>query len=292
MALDTRATNSTTGSARRRPRADRKWTRRNIVLLTVGTVLGLLTIFPLLWMVSGAFKPEDEIWNMSLLPSSPTLDNFIYVFTEVPFLRYMFNSFFVSAVVTVAALLFHSMAAYALARLKFRGRETIFMVIFSTLLVSLPVVLIPTFVVVRTLGLLDSYAGLIIPMIFNAFGIFLLRQFYLGLPDELEEAAMIDGAGYWRIFWNVVLPLSKPILSALAVFFFLANWNSFIWPLTITANPDLRVVQVGIATFQQQYAANWNYVLAAATVAAAPTLLMFFFFQKQIVASIKTSGIK
>ncbi|WP_245580159.1 carbohydrate ABC transporter permease [Arthrobacter castelli] len=258
----------------------------------MGTVLGLLTIFPLLWMVSGAFKPEDEIWNMSLLPSSPTLDNFIYVFTEVPFLRYMFNSFFVSAVVTVAALLFHSMAAYALARLKFRGRETIFMVIFSTLLVSLPVVLIPTFVVVRTLGLLDSYAGLIIPMIFNAFGIFLLRQFYLGLPDELEEAAMIDGAGYWRIFWNVVLPLSKPILSALAVFFFLANWNSFIWPLTITANPDLRVVQVGIATFQQQYAANWNYVLAAATVAAAPTLLMFFFFQKQIVASIKTSGIK
>lgn len=293
MALDTRLKNSTPGrTGRRRPSGDRKWTRRNIVLLTVGTVLGLLTIFPLLWMVSGAFKPEDEIWNMSLLPSAPTLDNFVYVFTEVPFLRYMFNSFFVSAVVTVAALLFHAMAAYALARLKFRGRDTIFMIIFSTLLVSLPVVLIPTFVVVRTLGLLDSYAGLIIPMIFNAFGIFLLRQFYLGLPDELEEAAMIDGAGYWRIFWNVVLPLSKPILAALAVFFFLANWNSFIWPLTITANPDLHMVQVGIATFQQQYQANWNYVLAAATVAAAPTLLMFFFFQKQIVASIKTSGIK
>ena len=184
------------------------------------------------------------------------------------------------------------MAAYALARLQFKGRETVFLIIFSTLLVSLPVVLIPTFVVVRTLGLLDSYAGLIVPSIFSAFGIFLLRQFYIGLPHELEEAALVDGAGYWRIYWSVILPLSRPILAALAVFFFLANWNSFVWPLTITSNPDLRVVQVGISTFQQQYASDWNYVLAASTVAALPTLLMFFFFQKQIVESIKTAGLK
>lgn len=287
-----------TASARRRtvkprkPAQDRKWTPRNVVLLLVGSLISLLTIFPLLWMITSAFKPADEVYGNNLLPKAPTLENFTYVFSEVPFLRYMLNSFFVSAVITVLALLFHSMAAYALARLKFKGRDTIFMVIFSTLLVSLPVVMIPTFVVIRALGLLDSYAGLIIPMIFNAFGIFLLRQFYLGLPDELEEAALIDGAGYWRIYWSVILPLSKPIMSALAVFFFLANWNSFIWPLTITSDPNLRVVQVGIATFQQQYQSDWNYILAAAAVAAAPTLLIFFFFQKQIVASIKTSGIK
>ncbi|MFI2296596.1 carbohydrate ABC transporter permease [Isoptericola sp. NPDC019571] len=273
-------------------RTDRRWTRSKVALLVLGIVLGLLTIFPLVWMVSGSFKTAAEVNSATLLPSAPTLDNYRYVFTEVPFLRYMLNSFFISATITVLALWFHSMAAYALARLKFRGRDTIFLLIFSTLLVSLPVILIPTFVVVRALGLVDSYAGLIVPAIFNAFGIFLLRQFYVSLPAELEEAALVDGASYWRIYRSVILPLSKPILSALAVFFFLANWNAFVWPLTITSDPDLRVVQLGIATFQQQYVGDWNYVLAAATVAALPTLLIFFFFQRQIVESIKNAGFK
>ncbi|MEJ5943964.1 carbohydrate ABC transporter permease [Pseudokineococcus basanitobsidens] len=262
------------------------------MLLLVGAGVGLVTVFPLVYMVLSAFKTAGDIYGTSLLPPTWTLENFRYVFTEVPFARYMLNSLVVSAVVTVAALLFHSMAAYALARLRFPGREAVFLVIFSTLLVSLPVVLIPSFVVVRSLGMIDSYAGLIVPPIFSAFGIFLLRQFYLSLPAELEEAALVDGAGYWRIYWSVVLPLSRPILAALAVFFFLANWNSFVWPLTITADPGLRVVQVGISTFQQQYASSQNYIVAASTVAALPTMLLFFFFQKQITESIKTSGLK
>ena len=204
----------------------------------------------------------------------------------------MFNSFFVSATVTVVALFFHSMAAYALARLRFPGRELIFRLIFSTLLVSLPVILVPLFVLVRSMGMLNTYAGLIIPAIFNAFGIFLLRQFYLGIPDELEEAAILDGAGYWRVYANIILPLSRPILAALAVFFFLANWNSFLWPLTITSDPDLWVVQTGIASFQQQYASAQNYIMAASVVVAMPTMLLFFIFQRQLVESIKTSGFK
>lgn len=281
-----------TASAPLRPRRQRRWTRKNTVLFVLGAVLGLMTIFPLVWMISGAFKPPDEVNGAALLPSKPTLDNFVYVLTQVPFPRYMLNSFVVSAVITLLALWFHSMAAYALARLRFPGRETLFLLIFSTMLVSLPVILIPTFIVVRTLGMVDSYAGLIIPATFNAFGIFLLRQFYVALPAELEEAALIDGASYWRIYRSVILPLSRPILAALTVFFFLTNWNSFVWPLTITSNPDLRVVQLGIATFQQQYQADWNYVLAAATIAALPTLLVFFFFQRQIVESIKSSGFK
>lgn len=276
----------------RRRSQDSRWTRPRVALMVLGILLGLLTVFPLLWMVGGSFKTAAEVNSAALVPAEPTLDNYRYVFTQVPFLRYMLNSLVVSATVTVLALWFHSMAAYALARLRFRGRDTIFLLIFSTLLVSLPVVLIPTFVVVRSLGLLDSYAGLVVPAIFNAFGIFLLRQFYVALPAELEEAALVDGASYWRIYRSVILPLSRPVLSALAVFFFLANWNSFVWPLTITSDPELRVVQLGIATFQQQYAGDWNYVLAAATVAALPTLLMFFFFQRQIVESIKSSGFK
>ncbi|WP_232667306.1 carbohydrate ABC transporter permease [Pseudonocardia sp. TRM90224] len=273
-------------------RARTRFTGRTAGLMAVGLVLALLTIAPLAVMILGAFKTETDVVAPELLPTAPTTDNFFYVFTEVPFARYLLNSFVVSAVITVVALWFHSMAAYALARLRFRGREALFMIIFSTMLVSLPVVMVPTFVVVRTLGLVDSYGGLIIPAIFNAFGIFLLRQFYIALPRELEEAALLDGASYWRVYWNVVLPLSRPILSALSVFFFLANWNAFLWPLTITSSPTLRTVQVGIAGFQQQYAGNWNYVLAASTVAALPMLAIFVFFQRQIVESIKTAGFR
>jgi multiple sugar transport system permease protein len=275
-----------------RYRGERRWTPRNVLLVVVGLLVGALTVFPLVWMLSGAFKTVDEVNDPALIPASPTLENFGYVFTQVPFARYLLNSLLVAGAVTLIALWFHSMAAYALARLQFPGREKLFAAIFATLLVSLPVVMIPTFLVIRTLGLLDSYAGLIVPAIFNAFGIFLLRQFYISLPPELEEAALVDGASYWRIYRSVILPLSRPILAALAVFFFLANWNAFVWPLTITSDPDLRVVQLGIALFQQQYASDWNYVLAASTVAALPTLLVFFFFQRQIVESIKSAGFK
>ena len=130
------------------------------------------------------------------------------------------------------------------------------------------------------------------PSIFNAFGIFLLRQFYLSLPRELEEAAVIDGASYWRIYWSVILPLSRPIISALAILFFLANWNSFLWPLTVASDNNLWVVQVGIANFRSQYAASWHYIMAASTVVAAPMLVLFVIFQRQIMESIKTSGLK
>jgi len=261
-------------------------------IFVVLVLICLLTVFPLIWMASGALKPGEDVYSLSIIPESPTLDNFRYVFTELPFPRYMFNSFFVSATVTLIALFFHSMAAYALARLRFPGRELIFRLIFATLLVSLPVILVPLFVLVRAMGMLNTYAGLIIPAIFHAFGIFLLRQFYLGIPDELEEAAILDGAGYWRVYANIILPLSRPILAALAVFFFLANWNSFLWPLTITSDQNLWVVQTGIASFQTQYSSAQNYIMAASVVVAMPTMLLFFIFQRQLVESIKTSGFK
>jgi multiple sugar transport system permease protein len=258
----------------------------------VALILALLTIFPLLWMVVSSFKGPDEVLTTSLVPHHPTLKNFVYVFTEVPFARYLFNSLLVSVVVTVVALFFHSMAAYALARLRFPGRDTIFMLIFSTLLITFPVILVPLFLIVHALGLLDSYAGLIVPAIFNAFGIFLLRQFYLSIPKELEDAAIVDGCGYWQIYWKIMLPLSRPVFAALAVLFFLANWNAFLWPLIATSSTDLSVVQLGIAGFQQQHANDWNYTLAASTVAALPTLALFALFQRRIVESIKTSGFK
>jgi multiple sugar transport system permease protein len=263
-----------------------------IVWMLVALILGLMTIFPLFWMISIAFKPSAEVFQPNLLPVAPTFDNFIYVLTEVPFLRYLGNTFFVSAVITVVALFFHTMAGYALARLRFPGRETIFVLIFSTFLVSLPVIIVPLFIIVRAMGMLNTFAGIIVPAIFHAFGIFLLRQYYLSLPREIEEAAVVDGAGYWRIYWSVILPLSRPIIASLAILFFLANWNSFLWPLTVASDQNLWVVQVGIANFRSQYSTSWNYIMAASTIVATPMLILFVIFQRQIMESIKTSGLK
>jgi multiple sugar transport system permease protein len=278
------STNTRSRSASLRP--------KRLIVFLITLVLALLTIFPLLWMVSAAFKGPTETSSSNVIPLAPTFANFTYVFTQVPFLTYMLNSFLVAVSVTLIALLFHSMAAYALSWLRFPGRDVIFLGIFSTFLVSLPIILVPLFILVKMLGLLNSYGGLIIPAIFNAFGIFLLRQFYITIPKELGEAAVLDGCSLWQVYWHLILPLSRPIMSALAVFFFLANWNSFLWPLTITSDQNLWMVQLGIASFQQQYSSSWNYIMAASTVAALPTLLLFFFFQRQLVESIKSSGIK
>jgi multiple sugar transport system permease protein len=263
-----------------------------LVWMAVALVLALMTIVPLLYMVAIGFKVPAEVFQPSLIPKAPTWNNYVYVLTQVPFVRYLINTLVVSAAVTILALWFHTMAGYALARLRFPGRETIFILIFSTFLVSLPVIIVPLFILVRAMGMLNTYAGLIVPAIFNAFGIFLLRQYYLSLPRELEEAAIIDGASYWRIYWSVILPLSRPIIAALAILFFLANWNSFLWPLTVAGDNNLWVVQVGIANFKSQYSASWNYIMAASTIVAAPMLILFVIFQKQIMESIKTSGLK
>jgi multiple sugar transport system permease protein len=263
-----------------------------LVLYVVSSALAFMTVAPLFYMLSMSLKQTNEVFGTNLVPHHPTLGNFVYVFTQVDFIRFLWNTFFVSAVVTVIALIFHSMAGYALARLRFPGRDAIFLAMFATFLISQPVIIVPLFILARTLHLLDSYAGLIVPSIFNAFGIFLLRQFYLGIPRELEEAALIDGAGYFRIWRSIILPLSRPILSALAILFFLANWNSFLWPLTIISDQDLWMVQVAIANFHQQYNGSWNYIMAASTVVALPTIVMFVMFQKRIVESIKTSGVK
>src|ERR1700685_3176736 len=263
-----------------------------LILHLAGLILAFMAVAPLFWMLSMSFKGADEVVGVHLIPNHPTLGNFLYVFTQVDFFRYLWNTFFVSATVTIVALFFHSMAGYALARLRFPGRDAIFLTMFATFLISQPVIIVPLFILARSLGLLDSYAGLIIPSIFNSFGIFLLRQFYLAVPRELEEAAVIDGAGYFRVYWSIILPLSRPILSALAILFFLANWNSFLWPLTLTSDQNLGMVQVASASFRQQYNGSWNYLMAASTVVAAPTLAMFVVFQKRIIESIKTSGIK
>ena len=239
-------------------------------------------------------KGPKEIFSVppTWIPSTWHWEHFGSVFKELPFAKWMLNSGFVSISVTLIALLTHAMAAYSLACLRFPGRRIIFGLIVGTLMIPFCVIMIPLYIQVRALGWIDSYWALIIPGIPNAFGIFLLHQFYLGIPRELEEAATVDGCSKAGIFFRIVLPLSKPILAALAVFFFVANWNNFLWPLLVTNSTSMKTVQVGIAGYSGQYQNPWAYIMSANTIAVIPNLLVFVLFQRQLMTSIAMSGIK
>ena len=257
-------------------------------------LVAVVTVFPLIWMMLSSLKTNAEVsgYPPSFFPSRLAWHNYVDVFTSVPFGRYFVNSFFVATSVTVLALLFHSMAAYSFARLRFPGRKTWFGTILATLMVPFAITLIPSFIIVKSLGWLNTYWALIIPAIFNAFGIFLLRQFYLGLPLELEEAARLDGASAAKIFWYIALPLSRPILATLGVLSWLANWNSYLWPLVVCQTQDMKVIQVGIASFAGEHSTEWQLIMAGSTVAAIPGLLLYAFMQRYLVEGVKLSGLK
>ena len=261
---------------------------------TAAILLALIFSVPFLWMLSSALKPPSEIFVNPpvLISSNYSFNNFIRVFQQAPFGRYMFNSFFVSTIVTIAGLVFHSMSGYALARLDFPGRNLIFIGIISTLMIPFYTILIPLAVMVRNFGWINTYWALIIPAIPHAFGIFWLRQFFLGIPRDLEDSARIDGASRIGVFLHIALPLARPILAALAVFFFLANWDAFLWPLVATSRPEMRVVQVGIQSYTGEHGNAWELVMAASVVAIVPTMALFFLLQRFIVASARMTGLK
>lgn len=277
-------------SARRR----RRISVGAILTYAICAVVAVITLAPFVWMVLGSLKSATEAsqYPPTLLPSTFAWSNYREVFTSVPFLRYIFNSFLVASSVTLVALLFHSMAAYALARLSFPGRNVLFVLMIATLMVPFSITLIPSFIVVRSLGWLDTYWALIVPAIFNAFGIFLLRQFYLGLPEELEEAALLDGDTPAGIFLHIALPLSRPILATLAVFFWLANWNNYLWPLIVTSSTNMRVIQIGVASFAGEHSTQWQLIMAGSTIAAIPGLILYLFMQRYLIEGIKLSGLK
>jgi len=282
-------------STLRRPRqkTPRRWMR---TVAWYMLCIFLMAVFsgPFVWMVSSSLKPQNEIFNARIALISPNMSFATYrdIFETTPFARWMLNSFIVSTSVTLVALLLHSMAGYALARLQFPGRKTLFTLIISTLMIPSTVILIPLALLVKSFGWLNTYWALIIPAIPNAFGIFWLRQFFLGMPGDLEDAARIDGASRAGVFWHIALPLARPVLSSLAVFFFLANWDAYLWPLVVANKEEMRVVQVGITTFTKQYGTQWHYIMAASVVSIMPTLLLFFVLQRNIVESVKMTGLK
>lgn len=296
MSRTTNSVRAVPAPTRSRPRSrkPRRTLVDRLILYVLATFALVFFAGPLLWMLSSALKSQPEVLASPpvLVPEQLQWGNFVEVFEQVPFARYMLNSAFVATTVTLVSLLFHSMAAYSLARLDYPGRNIIFIAILSTLMIPFTVIVIPLFIVVDFFGWVDTYWGLIVPMIPHAFGIFLLRQFYLGLPRDLEEAAIVDGASLVKVYTRIVLPLSRPIMAALGIFFFLANWNNFLWPLIVTHDRDLYVVQLGMQQFSGERGTQYQLIMAASTVAVLPTLILFFVLQRRLIEGIKLTGLK
>ncbi|MDY6897058.1 MAG: carbohydrate ABC transporter permease [Cyanobacteriota bacterium] len=266
-----------------------------VLLYSVLTLYAIITLIPFLWALSASFKPLTEIvaGEPNFLPQNFTLDNYKQIFIEEPlFLRWFFNSVIIAISVTILNLVFNSMAGYALARLRFRGRRFWFFLILAVLAVPIQVTLIPTFLILKTFGWLNSYQGMIIPNMVNATFIFMMRQFFVNFPKELEEAAALDGLTTFGIFRHIVLPLAKPALAAQAVFIFMSSWNNFLLPVVILFDPEMFTLPLGLNSFKGQYISYWNYIMAASMVFTLPALAIYAFFNRYFIQSVSFTGTK
>ena len=255
----------------------------------------VLAAFPFFWMVRSSVMLEKQIMRFPpiWIPPSPTLQNFADVLTKQPFGRYIVNSLLVALVVTLGQVIVASMGAYAFARLRFPGRDRIFLVYLATMIIPTQVTLIPQYVLISQLGWVDSYAALTVPFLSSALLTFLLRQFFLSIPRDLEDSARIDGAGYFRTFATIVIPLSGPALATSALLAFMGSWTNFLWPLIVTRSRDLRTVPVGLAALQEEMSrTNYAQIMAGSVLAMLPMFILFLFLQKYIIASVATTGMR
>ncbi|MCX2455899.1 carbohydrate ABC transporter permease [Lacticaseibacillus nasuensis] len=265
-----------------------------ITVNVIALILAVLFILPIYILVISSFKPESQIFNPSLLPDFQhfTLQNYVGVFKTDGFMHSIMNSAILATTITFCALFFHSMAGFAFTKLHFPGKNLMFTFFISTMMVPFAVIMIPLFQIVKAMGILNTLWAIILPLLPNAYGIFLYRQFFENLPDSLVEAARMDGLSDFGIYRKIALPLAKPITISLGIAFFVANWNSYLWPLIVAQDRNLWVLQVAMANFQGEHATAWNLVLAGAVVAALPTVALFIVFQKYIKEGLMTTGMK
>ncbi|MEL6453986.1 MAG: carbohydrate ABC transporter permease [Cyanobacteria bacterium J06623_5] len=259
------------------------------------SAIALIMLLPLLWLVSTAFKgPMENLFQFppQFLPESPTLGNFTKVWQTNPFGRYFFNSTLIAVVTVVLNLLLCSLAAYPLARLNFKGRELIFSLIVSTILIPFQIVMIPLYILTVQLGLTNTYLGAIFPSIASAFGIFLMRQAFQSVPKELEEAARIDGCTELGIWWHIMLPSVRPALVTLAIFVFIGSWSDFLWPLLILDRPEYYTLPLGVARLAGSFSLDWRLIAAGSVISIVPIVLFFVAAQRYIVPSETGSGVK
>ncbi|MBD2041996.1 carbohydrate ABC transporter permease [Microcoleus sp. FACHB-672] len=260
------------------------------------TALAFIMLVPLFWLISTSLKsPAENIFQFppQLLPAQPTLQNFVKVWLSEPFGQYLFNSTLVAGLTVGLNLLFCSLAAYPLARLDFRGRDLIFTAIVSTIMIPFQIVMIPLYILTVKLRLINTYLGIIFPSLASAFGIFLLRQAFMGVPKELEEAARMDGCSELGIWWHIMLPAIRPALVTLAIFVFIGSWSDFLWPLIVLDKPEYYTLPLGVATLAgTTFSLDWRLIAAGSVISILPVLFLFLFVQRYIVPTDAGSGVK
>lgn len=264
-----------------------------ITLQLVVVVGAIAMFFPFLWTIITSITPGAGLTvTPALWPEDPSLDAYRRLFEERPFGRIILNSVGLAVATTLAQLVTSATAAYVFSRLPFRGRGAVFAVYLATMMIPLQVLVVPLFIELKTLGLLNSHLGVLLPSMASAFGIFLLRQAVNQVPRELDEAATLDGAGHFRIFWHVILPNIRPALATLTVFAFMGSWNSFLWPLIVLRSPELQTLPVALAALQGQYTTQWDIVMAGSVVSVLPMLALYVFAQKYVIQGVASSGLK
>lgn len=263
------------------------------ILITLGS---LLMILPFLLMVALAFSPYEKTLTYPpiLIPTDVTTNNFKEVISSNNFLRYFFNSIVISLFTTVGQIITCSMAAYAFARLEFKYKNFLFLLFLSTMMIPTQVNLVPLFSMMHKFGWINTYFALIIPGLFSAFGIFLMRQYYITLPKELEESAKIDGCNQWKIFWKIFFPISLPSIATLSIFSFITSWNSFLWPLLVTNSDVLKTLPVALASFKSSFREiiNWSLIMAGTLISVIPALLIFIFGQRYFISGMIAGSVK
>lgn len=251
-------------------------------------------VMPFIWMVFTSLKTPEQvfIWPPKMFPTELHWENFKTVLSRINFTRYTLNTLKIALIVTASQLFTCSLSGYAFARLRFPGREALFIAYLATMMIPFQATMIPNFILMRVLGLVDTHTGLILPSLTSAFGTFLMRQFFLTFPSELEDAAKLDGCNPLYFYWRILLPLAKPILATLAVMTFQGTWNDFLWPLIMISNPVKRTLQVGLSYLISPYATDWPILMAGAIMTLLPIIILFFFAQNYFVQSVKMTGIK
>jgi multiple sugar transport system permease protein len=273
--------------------AGRQHVIQTLALYAVLTAVSIIMVFPFVWMVATSFKQPSDIYTLSLLPTQPTLDNYVTALTRFPFPRWFGNSLLVAGVTTLSVAFFDSLAGYVLAKLEFPFKNIIFIAILCTLMVPTEMLVIPWYILSVDYHLTDTYWGIMFPGIMSAFGVFLMRQFMQGVPGELLDAGRIDGLGEFGLFWRIALPLVTPAVAALCILTFLGNWNAFLWPLIVIQDPLMRTLPVGLSQFSYGEAGSrWELIMTGASIATVPVLIVFAIFQRHIIRGVALTGLK
>ncbi|MFA5545200.1 MAG: carbohydrate ABC transporter permease [Sphaerochaetaceae bacterium] len=261
---------------------------RHVILL----IFGLAMIFPFVWMIATSMKVGAEVYSLSIIPKNPSSKNYLRLFANGNFPYWFFNSLYVGLLVTLSTLFFDSLVGFTLCKYSFKGKQVIFLLILSTMMIPTEMLVIPWYIMSNTLGWIDTYWGILFPGLMSGFGTFLMKSFFEGVPDDLLDAGRIDGLSEFSIYWRIGIPLVKPALSALAIFSFIGNWNAFLWPLIVINEIRRYTLPIGLSFFNGEFQNQWEMVMTGAAVATIPVFVVFLIFQKQIVQGIALTGVK